>query len=341
MDGKTNRVAWKDVASCIGIFLIQTAHVGEMGGEMNTRVWIALFANPLFFLLSGLFADNADKYSLKQFVIKQFKRLIVPYAAWAAFNILYFAILNNTSSVREILQWVKMYVVGNVANGYKFGGTSWFLIGIFIAKIMYECIRRTLKNKTLTILFCFMLWVILDIIGIYTGADVTKYAYMRGVYFLFFYSLGPIIYEHLNKQYNNIIGKNKQIKYKAYIEFAVLAVISGICWIKSSDIDRICVEYRILYSDLIVKIVLPFIFSMFIVECSFWIKSNVLSEIGRNTIVLCGAESVVKSIVVCCFSFIGLNIKFTDSQIYAYIYVLLCFTFYYKIVIPISKRITT
>ena len=31
MDDKTNRVAWKDVASCIGIFLIQTAHVGEMG----------------------------------------------------------------------------------------------------------------------------------------------------------------------------------------------------------------------------------------------------------------------------------------------------------------------
>ena len=88
------RIEWIDYAKGIGIFLVVLGHVLRglgasvgQGYQPELRAmdqWIYAFHMPLFFLLSGLFADRAVSKPPRRFLIDRFQKILYPYFLWSA-----------------------------------------------------------------------------------------------------------------------------------------------------------------------------------------------------------------------------------------------------------------
>lgn len=77
MSEKTERYEWKDITSAVVIFLIWVEHLGQYNvGPI--RNFVALYANPIFFMIAGFFADRASRYTFKHFFIKMLGDYLFP-----------------------------------------------------------------------------------------------------------------------------------------------------------------------------------------------------------------------------------------------------------------------
>lgn len=74
------RIAWLDYAKGLGIILVIYGHA-ICPNSMN--VWLCSFHMPLFFILSGFTFPSYNKYSFKEFAVKKFKSVIIPYFVFA------------------------------------------------------------------------------------------------------------------------------------------------------------------------------------------------------------------------------------------------------------------
>ena len=72
-DKKSKRVMFIDIAKGIAIICIILGHLGI--NNINRVVFT--FHVPIFFMITGYFINK--KYTIKEFIINKFKRLIVPY----------------------------------------------------------------------------------------------------------------------------------------------------------------------------------------------------------------------------------------------------------------------
>ncbi len=90
-----NRIEWIDTAKGIGLLCVILGHLHIP----YLSAWIYTFHIPLFFFLSGC-VFNGQKYSFKEYFIRRFKSLIVPYFVLGAvilfFNYVVFFVSKTT-----------------------------------------------------------------------------------------------------------------------------------------------------------------------------------------------------------------------------------------------------
>ena len=119
--GKKDRINWIDFAKGIGIFLVVLGHTNRgihAANLMDTPQfqtvdkWIYSFHMPLFFFLSGIFAERLQKLNIGDFLFNRFSVLIAPYVIWATIQLVLQASLSRyTNSVVELdsFQWFFVY----------------------------------------------------------------------------------------------------------------------------------------------------------------------------------------------------------------------------------------
>jgi fucose 4-O-acetylase-like acetyltransferase len=139
------RIVWVDYAKGLGIFLVVFAHV--LRGLRSSHIvndgavfqfvdaWIYSFHMPLFFLLSGLFADRLIKRSVGVLVRDRFATLAYPYLVWSMLqSITQFALwryTNHSSSLDAIAGIL-------IKPTMQF----WFLYALFLISLSYYVLRR-------------------------------------------------------------------------------------------------------------------------------------------------------------------------------------------------------
>jgi len=85
-DISDKRIPWVDVLKFLGIFAIYLGHFGEESGKLYPFVYT--YHVPLFFFVSGFFADAKKGEKLFSFIVKKFRILMVPYFAFVALSVL-------------------------------------------------------------------------------------------------------------------------------------------------------------------------------------------------------------------------------------------------------------
>ncbi|NEO83854.1 MAG: acyltransferase [Spirulina sp. SIO3F2] len=90
---KSQYIGWVDYAKGIGITLMVLGHVirGLLRSNLLTEnhwlllldQWIYAFHMPLFFFLSGLFAQSALRKSTQSLMMKRLQRIVYPYFLWS------------------------------------------------------------------------------------------------------------------------------------------------------------------------------------------------------------------------------------------------------------------
>jgi len=138
-----NTIAWINGLKTFGIIAVILGHMNNPFNE-----FIFSWHMPLFFMLAGFFIKiNA---SLKELIIKDWERLMIPYFIFAALAIvvetlkrwaLHRESLNYINELKNIVIWMDME---HLSNSYAF--VLWFLPALFLAKLMFYIVKKYIKN---------------------------------------------------------------------------------------------------------------------------------------------------------------------------------------------------
>jgi len=148
------RINWVDNLKTLGILAVILGHIASpLGG------FIFSWHMPLFFMIAGFFIKfNVDT---KDFIIKDFKRLMIPYFIFAVLGLaletlkrvaLHRDSLDYAHELQGIFIWMDM---PSLINSYAF--VLWFLPTLFFARVFLVTIHKYIKN----IVFQFMIVTVL------------------------------------------------------------------------------------------------------------------------------------------------------------------------------------
>lgn len=84
------RIKYLDYTKGIAILFIIMGHIYLEG---NFITWIYSFHVPLFFIISGIVMNYDKSKCFKEFFIKKFKSIMLPYILFSIFNILSYGII--------------------------------------------------------------------------------------------------------------------------------------------------------------------------------------------------------------------------------------------------------
>lgn len=138
-----DNITWVDNLKVIGILAVILGHIASPIGE-----FISSWHMPLFFMIAGFFMRF--NLSIKVFIIKNFKRLMLPYFLFSFIGLgmetLKRIVLNRDSldyiqELEGIFIWMDM---PSLINTYAF--VLWFLPTIFFAKVTLAIVNKYIKN---------------------------------------------------------------------------------------------------------------------------------------------------------------------------------------------------
>lgn len=127
------RIDWIDCTKGLGMLLVIYGHCVKFGGFMHNLIFA--FHMPMFFLLSGLFLNKNN--SFKDFTIKKMKALLLPYLYCFCLSLILgaiYAVLQSKSvSVSNVFEDLYLGVPRNVSS-------VWFLMCMFFTLLLCRII---------------------------------------------------------------------------------------------------------------------------------------------------------------------------------------------------------
>lgn len=140
-----NRLDWVDVARGIGIILVVYGHVfrGVASSETmgtGSPLWgldyaIYSFHMPLFFLLSGLFAEASYRKGAKRFWVSKLMLIVYPYFLWSVIEGVIRLSLPGATNGDFTLDKL-------LAIGWQPIAPYWFLYSLFLSQAIFVFTRR-------------------------------------------------------------------------------------------------------------------------------------------------------------------------------------------------------
>ncbi len=115
--------------------------MGHIGFGHFFEVYIHSFHMPMFFIISGLFV-NPYKYTFKQYIKTNVKKLLVPYASVGAFSFIVWWIAYKDQ--RSFAPLIRLFTFNS--KSLPISGALWYLTAFFTAQIIIYIIIRFINN---------------------------------------------------------------------------------------------------------------------------------------------------------------------------------------------------
>ena len=130
MENSIKRYEFIDIAKGIGILLVILGHMVTLHGFASTVIYS--FHMPMFFLISGLFANT--KRSFSTLVKKNFKHLIISFYIVVLTGIVFALIIDGTQSINKN-ELISIFLYGNMRGIHA--NAIWFLPCLFFTIILF------------------------------------------------------------------------------------------------------------------------------------------------------------------------------------------------------------
>lgn len=301
------RVNWVDCLKFIAIFFIYIGHQPKIAG--NFYLFAFSFHVPLFFMIAGFFANKKDIPLLK-FIIKNTKRLLIPFVSFTIIVTLFAGLLHNHTIFSIIRNTINN--LAGVRNHLTSGDGLWFIICLFWIVIFYEILRRLLsKIKWHEYIILILSLISLLIIDKFGNAPSIIFNIDSAFYYIFYYSLGVIIYPLVNKIITSL--KESESSNNSYKTITELLII-GLFFVSSVTTALVFFGYPITsiinsgyILNLFFTIIQTILLCIFFIFISFIFQNiKLFCEIGRNTLVLCCLEYIINYYYILVASNLGL-----------------------------------
>lgn len=328
----SQRIDWVDALKFLGILAIYFGHYGEAGGLGYGFVFE--YHVPLFFMISGFFAVKENKNNYFKFVISKAKKLLIPYYLFAIINILFISI-NSSTVPSGILDMIKQSISG-IRNKLMFAPSLWFLPCLFIISILYELLFRIIKNKYYLLLVSLLLYIIAE--HFLPNAPTQNPSWFFNIdsalTYIIYYAIGTVIFPFLkNFEFN---------KQKMYIKIIflltsvlVLVELVYIYFKKENILDEIfSIKYMSLFYPIFKACIIIYIN---ILVSKIICKVELINTIGKNTLILCGNETIIKLVANNTIYMCGLQVILHSPLVtMTYTIILLIISCY--TIIPLEKK---
>jgi len=183
----TNKINWINNLKAFGILAVILGHIASPFG-----IFIYSWHMPLFFILAGFFIRF--DLTTKDFIIKDFKRLMIPYFIFAIVGLILETIkriglhresLNYLNEIQGIFIWMDM---PSLINTYGF--VLWFLPSLFFARVLLVSINKYIQNIfsqliVITILFIGSFYINLPF-GVDNAMNALLFVFIGNIFFRFY-----------------------------------------------------------------------------------------------------------------------------------------------------------
>ncbi len=321
---ESKRIEWVDVCRGLAILAIFIGHVG------NTDIvttFVFRYHIPLFFFLSGFFYNKRRILSIKEYLVECFKGTLIPYIFFCSLGIVFY-IVTQGSPLVIAKTYLKQAFFG-IRIHIDFGGQLWFFTCLFSIQILYYLLNRIIKKKVLLVIITLISALLSAVILKMPNVPSVFFNIDSALYYTLFYCVGDIVYPKIE----NLALFNKNLLHKRIIQLLCIIILMFTFYVygkyQNFDVMLMKIAY-IMPFDILITYAFQFftIFVTFIliaanIIVSFALRqSKFLLNIGKNTLILCGLESISVIIVYSILSFLGINVK-TDIILYKVIIVVL------------------
>ena len=325
---KKERLRYLDVARALGIFFVYFGHYGTAGGYGYP---VAYYSIPLFFFLSGCSEGMAKDLSIVDTIRKKVKTILIP---WLSFAIMSIAVMIiDLNSYGGIINWVKPVIKGCIRNEF-FAGGLWFLTCLFVISVLFVFLKK-IKSKMVMLIASLILTAVAETLLPSNPRSNPSWIWNidSAMAYFVYYVLGYIAFPYMNK-----LIKDTSLKAKFWKKvIAVGAVVyTGIIFIGRDLLGwlrhiPVIATFRYMITTIIVIV-------FFIVVALVLEEFEILQQIGRDTLFLCGSEFMIKTCIDYFFTNLGFTIQFT-TPLSVYIWAGLVLVVAVKWIIPVEKAI--
>ena len=338
-----NRVAWIDTLKFIGIYTIYIAHFLEGAGYMHK--FAGMYVVQLFFFVSGFFAlKHTKEQSISSYVNRQAKHILIPYFIFSIVNIGIIVIQENRA-MKDILPLLKQMILG--IRNQLFAPALWFLPCLFVVSIFFFIISKIVKKAGLSALVALVIYCLASNLLPFDATETPKWIFNidSALYYLLFYALGAFVYPYLTHlSWNEIKQKSG---WQKYLLFLMTAICGSIVIIVSAFTFFGRKDYFIIYPIFARIPFMAWLYPIFIaisiiilhIAIAMWLQRiPFLAILGKHTLAFCGNETIVKTLVPCILSLMGLTIQIV-TPLHAYIYAFILLIISNYVMIPIEKKL--
>lgn len=324
------RIKWIDIVKFFGIYGIYVLHFGELAGR--SYIFLLTHLVPLFFIVAGCMENYNKETNFFRYLIKKIKTIMVPFWVFAAIAAIVTFIYSNYDSM-FVGGMITEIGLGVIRNTFP-AASLWFLTCLFVMQLMFFFIKK-FKLKVLVIVVCLVFYMIS--INLINPSPLWYPSWPYNVDSAFFYiicyAVGYVAFPHAIKLFQ-LDTKGKKIGF--YIS-GIIAILFAVCHYFGIDV------FSYLNLPYVCILFVPIINSL-IVAWAFFVVARVLedieifSEIGKNSLYLCGCEYVVKTIATSFFGIIGYS-PVLPNPLSVYIYSAILLVLANKYIVPIEKYI--
>ena len=326
---KKERVAWLDVAKCLGIFAVYIGHFGKDAGLIYDYVF--QFHVPLFFFLAGCTRRiSARKLldSVRQATIK----LMVPFFL---FGLIYLALLALVvDSLNDTPGHLLILLKGAPRNQFA-AGSLWFLTCLWVIEVLFSLIQRwkwffqvPVAIGLYVIVTKLLPWnPLFEPRGWYNVDSALAYF----LYFVLGYTLFPVLEKWFHA------GQSKR---KTILHFAgVLSLAYGVMTFQTQAKYHVQLYLNVPGYDVVGTILHTSILIFSTVYVAWLLQGvGVLKSTGQDTLYLCGNEDTVRMLFPIAWKTIGLGVQFVSPMSFP-IYAAVLIGVVRKLIAPVERNL--
>ena len=209
-----NRLVWLDAAKTIAILSVVLGHSYLFGNPIHSFVYS--FHIPLFFILSG-YTCKVIKPSPRKLV----SRILAPYLAICLYVFFKQIISFGTDGLFKLLLsfiWasggqVKVLDIPSV-------GLAWFLMALFISKIIYPYVKLFFNEIRLSVISQFVIFLLIAVLSwLISQWFLFPFAFNQALVAMFYLFIGQTLHQFIEK-HDKGFGLNKYVA--ALVIFCVI-----------------------------------------------------------------------------------------------------------------------
>ena len=290
----SQRIDWIDYAKAISIFCVILIHAHV---PYPIRGLLRVYLIPLFFFLSGIFANSKQYSGFSEFIIHKAKHILIPYLCFNVITYLFWLLVSNRygPDAGTFSDWWKplLGIVLGESIYLTHYTPMWFLACLFSTEILYFLIFSYLKETHYW-------W--LAFVGVFTLGGIIYYTLQFNLPWgidiafpmLIFYTMGA----HVSKPIRSEDYKILKIKYAPLILIGSACVITLIYHLNPGEVKVFINEYGnyfLFYIGAFAGIIFMVMLTRIIEQ--YWGHIKWLSYIGRNTLIILCLHLVMLTII--------------------------------------------
>lgn len=283
------REPWIDRLKFLGILAIYIGHYEDRAGWLYHFVFT--WHVPLFFFISGFFANCSDRYTTGEYIKKKVKTLVIPYFFLGLLNIAFGMLLYNFTPGNFLFMFKSFC---GIRNRMDYFGAMWFFPCLFFVEVFYEVLYRIFKSRRILLFIGLILYAVHYIFQIRAYLLLSLDWVL--LYFVYF-ALGSLLFPYIQKfNVSKLCGAAKALFGTVTLCSVMLAVMT---FFQIDGPIRQIINYLRLKPlmlmasggwDMIIALNMIFI-SMLIAK--YW-KWSFLEKLGTETLIFCGTEWINK-----------------------------------------------